>query len=169
MSVSSTGEVDKQKLLVANVERLATDVLASLSMPYEGKAEACESNDAMELLVQLMNSDNLAVQNASVCAVMNITIRKEGKWIALKCGVTQKLVDLLRKGEVNVVFLLKTITNIAEDPQGRKQLQTAMPLIQQLSLNIQQQNMEVSKNNNKNNRDLLLESSVKTALKQLSL
>eukprot|EP00039_Didymoeca_costata_P012020 m.171932 g.171932 ORF g.171932 m.171932 type:complete len:361 (+) comp15359_c0_seq8:201-1283(+) len=122
--------------------RLASDNIMMLSVPLEGKQQACASG-AVETLALVLSSVSrpLNVHTntthwygviASACgALTSIAITTDGKKRAVACGCLVELGPLLDIDDERVLLnAIKLISVLAEEPTGRKTLQ---PLVKRLT------------------------------------
>jgi len=118
-------------------KNVARNIMA-LSIPLDGKVQACE-NDAIPPLVFLLRNtrpptalgndeDWYGVASAAAGALMSITVTTRGKKMAIAAGALDELGALLEVDDERVVLNgIKLITTLAEHPMGRSQLQALVP------------------------------------------
>lgn len=102
----------------------AAQLLAVLaSTQQEAKLEAVQCG-CVPPLVQLLRSSQLSVATAAATALMNLTLANEGKYAVLEAdgiGAVVELTDL--RDETLCLQMLQLITNLAEAPECRAQMQ----------------------------------------------
>ncbi|KAG8514489.1 Radial spoke head 14 [Galemys pyrenaicus] len=128
----------KEKLLSPNasIRSKAAHTLIAVSIRLEGKNQVWQC-DVIPILVHLLKDTEVKVQANAAGALMYATVTTEGKYAALDADAIPLLLKLLNsplsQARLNAV---KTLTMLAEAPEGRKFLQAQVPNFRNLELDI---------------------------------
>ncbi|XP_037366140.1 radial spoke head 14 homolog [Talpa occidentalis] len=128
----------KEKLLSTNenIRSKAARTLIAVSIPLDGKNQVWKC-DVIPILVHLLKDNDVNVQANAAGALMYATVTTEGKYAALDAEAIPLLLKLLNsplsQARLNAV---KTLTMLAEAPEGRKFLQACVPNFRRLELDI---------------------------------
>ncbi|XP_013790392.1 radial spoke head 14 homolog [Limulus polyphemus] len=99
-----------------------TRVIMDLSVPKNGKQQACEKG-AIPVLTDLLKEENQDIKAMALGALMLITVIAKGKILALEADIISRLLPLLHFPSPNVCkHCLKVLTMIAETPTGKNLL-----------------------------------------------
>ena len=110
-------------------------VLGLLCAPFEGKKLAVRCDAHLPLLWSLRAGRALAVAVDAVAGLLNISVDVEGKLLLLKEGTCADALRLLNSADANMrLHVLQLMASLAEEPQGRKELQPAGPRLMQISV-----------------------------------
>ncbi|NXN31532.1 RSP14 protein, partial [Nycticryphes semicollaris] len=113
----------KEKLTHSSVaiRRKAACVLLEISTHSEGKLAVCE--EVIPVLVSLLEDTDPEVQASATGALMFATVRPQGRFSALDAEAIPPLLKLVAE-ETSKARLraIKTLTMLAEVPQGRRTL-----------------------------------------------
>ena len=116
------------------VRECASLVINLLCVPFEGKTAATEAG-AVPLLVDLLSDHPLSVTSAAAAALTTLTVDIPAKKAMVECGGGAPLAMLLDvEDEKLIVNVLLLVTSIAEDPEGRRQLQACLQRIRNIQL-----------------------------------
>ncbi|XP_027433306.1 radial spoke head 14 homolog [Zalophus californianus] len=124
----------KQKLLSTNddIRSKAARALIAVSIPLEGKNQVWR-HDVIPILVHLLKDKVEEVQANAAGALMYAAVTTQGKYAALDTEAIHPLLNLLcsslTKARLNAT---KALTMLAEAPEGRKFLQSQMPIFRTL-------------------------------------
>ncbi|GAB5579174.1 radial spoke head 14 homolog [Prionailurus iriomotensis] len=124
----------KQKLLSTNddIRSKAARTLIAVSIPLEGKNQVWQ-HDVIPILVHLLKDRVEEVQANAAGALMYATVTTQGKYAALDTEAIHPLLSLLgsslSKARLNAT---KALTMLAEAPEGRKFLQSHVPVFRVL-------------------------------------
>ncbi|XP_030192323.1 radial spoke head 14 homolog [Lynx canadensis] len=124
----------KQKLLSTNddIRSKAARTLIAVSIPLEGKNQVWQ-HDVIPILVHLLKDRVEEVQANAAGALMYATVTTQGKYAALDTEAIHPLLSLLgsslSKARLNAT---KALTMLAEAPEGRKFLQSRVPVFRVL-------------------------------------
>mmetsp|Transcript_18231 Transcript_18231/g.25259 ORF Transcript_18231/g.25259 Transcript_18231/m.25259 type:complete len:427 (+) Transcript_18231:159-1439(+) len=103
----------------------ATSVIGLLCVPFEGKEEAVKVG-CVPLLVTLLEDELDSVKSNALSALMYLSIANAGKQAVVEAKGVPKLVHLLNMDDEKVLInVLQVVTNVAEYPPGREELQAA--------------------------------------------
>eukprot|EP01027_Heterolobosea_sp_BB2_P015127 GEZU01021675.1.p1 GENE.GEZU01021675.1~~GEZU01021675.1.p1 ORF type:complete len:318 (+),score=58.82 GEZU01021675.1:380-1333(+) len=121
------GEEEEARQVYTQVLVLAVQCIEQICFFADGKVRAVQCQTVAALVNLLKTSPDLPVREASLGALMYITVNNEGKQQAIDNNVPQIITDLLRgfkdEDEVVLTNALKCVCNIAESPIGRSKLQ----------------------------------------------
>ncbi|KAM3611614.1 uncharacterized protein V6R79_021360 [Siganus canaliculatus] len=121
-----------------DVRREAAAAMMALSVNEGGKQRLCKGA-VLPVLVQLLQDEDLEVQTSAAGALMYTSIITAGKRRCLDLDVVPVLLDLLaRKQEGGrgrgrkalTLYSLRTLTSLAEAPDGRRLLLEQLPLLE---------------------------------------
>ncbi|XP_049475051.1 radial spoke head 14 homolog [Panthera uncia] len=124
----------KQKLLSTNddIRSKAARTLIAVSIPLDGKNQVWQ-HDVIPILVHLLKDKVEEVQANAAGALMYATVTTQGKYAALDTEAIHPLLSLLgsslSKARLNAT---KALTMLAEAPEGRKFLQSRVPVFRVL-------------------------------------
>ncbi|XP_045880882.1 radial spoke head 14 homolog [Meles meles] len=124
----------KQKLLSANsdIRSKAAHTLIVVSIPLDGKNQVWQ-HDVIPILVHLLKDNVEEVQANAAGALMYAMVTTQGKYAALDTEAIHPLLNLLSsplsKARLNAT---KALTMLAEAPEGRKFLQSHVPIFRAL-------------------------------------
>ncbi|XP_048196683.1 radial spoke head 14 homolog [Perognathus longimembris pacificus] len=125
----------KEKLLSPNenIRSKAARALMAISIPLEGKIQVWKC-DVIPILVHRLRDKNMEVKANAAGALMYATVTTEGKYAALDADAITLLLELLNSGFSTKVRLnaTKALTMLAEAPEGRKLLQSHIPVFHNL-------------------------------------
>jgi len=119
---------------LATIRSSSCRCIMGLAVTLQGKEQAIEDQCVAEL-VSLLNDSNMNVKANAAGALMRITVTTRGKYSALEADVLLPLIDLLADMTLNSEVrtnALKTLTCIAETPEGRSSLLQLEPQIREL-------------------------------------
>ncbi|XP_030892868.1 radial spoke head 14 homolog isoform X1 [Leptonychotes weddellii] len=124
----------KQKLLSTDddIRSKAARTLMVVSIPLEGKNQVWQ-HDVIPILVHLLKDKVEEVQANAAGALMYAAVTTQGKYAALDIEAIHPLLNLLcsslTKARLNAT---KALTMLAEAPEGRKFLQSQVPIFRTL-------------------------------------
>ncbi|XP_042276332.1 radial spoke head 14 homolog [Thunnus maccoyii] len=126
-----------------NIRREAAAALMTLSVPLDGKQQVCEKA-VLPVLVGLLKDEDVEVQANAAGTIMNTVIITAGKLQCLDLDVLPVLLDLVseqteeekeedeerrRRRKALVIYSLRTLTSLAEAPDGRRFLLEQLHLL----------------------------------------
>eukprot|EP00873_Tetraselmis_striata_P038816 jgi/Tetstr1/459080/TSEL_004530.t1 len=89
--------------------------------------------DCVKRLTVLLTRGSMSLTVAATSALMAISISIEGKKSIVAEGAVKPIVGLLDiDNDTLCMKLLQLVTNVAEDPEGRNQLQVALPKLKKI-------------------------------------
>lgn len=89
--------------------------------------------DCVKRLTVLLTRGSMSLTIAATSALMAISIAIEGKKSIVAEGAVKAIVGLLDiDNDTLCMKLLQLVTNVAEDPEGRNQLQAALPKLRKI-------------------------------------
>ncbi|KAK2948940.1 hypothetical protein BLNAU_16158 [Blattamonas nauphoetae] len=112
----------------------ASSVLSVLCGHVDGKTAAIESG-CVEALIDLLNAtDDRHTQRIVMESLMTITTNLEGQRVALAHGLGQIIGQFLDSNHQNLILVtIKTISNLAINPDGRKEMQSTITSLELLA------------------------------------
>ncbi|XP_008695740.2 radial spoke head 14 homolog [Ursus americanus] len=124
----------KQKLLSANgdIRSKAARTLIAVSIPLEGKKQVWQ-HDVIPILVHLLKDKVEEVQANAAGVLMYAAVTTQGKYAALDAEAIHPLLNLLGSSLSSArLNATKALTMLAEAPEGRKFLQSHVPIFRTL-------------------------------------
>lgn len=105
-----------------------------LTISDQGKQIAITEN-VVGLMTKQLSDDESTVRAAAMGALMNITVHNLGKQQVLDHGGVEQIAAMLHHSinEVSLLNVVKTIANVAENPEGRLQLKGCVERLRQIA------------------------------------
>lgn len=113
----------------------AARLVYDLTVPQEGKEAACAVEGCIPKLVKLLDGQLVFVRAQALAALMSIAVTTEGKHAILTPEVLERLMQLLEDESSEVrLNTTKLLSLLAETPQGKETLKTALQKLQDMSV-----------------------------------
>uniref|UniRef100_A0A3B4WR37 Radial spoke head 14 homolog n=1 Tax=Seriola lalandi dorsalis TaxID=1841481 RepID=A0A3B4WR37_SERLL len=108
-----------------NIRREAAAAMMALSIPEDGKRQVCKEA-VLPVLVGLLQDEDMEVQANAAGVIMYTVIITTGKQQCLDLDVVPVLLALVK---ALILYSLRTLTSLAEAPDGRRLLLEQLPLL----------------------------------------
>ncbi|KAK2838210.1 hypothetical protein Q5P01_015422 [Channa striata] len=122
-----------------NIRREAAAAMMALSVPEEGKLQVCDES-LLPVLIDLLQDKDVEIQANAAGVIMYTVITTKGKQQCLDLDIVPILLDLVTKREDEgadrkalIMYSLRALTSLAEDPKGRSLLLPKLPLLETTS------------------------------------